>query len=166
VRVRGSAVVWRTALKAERTRFRIPIESLGFFTSFGLGSASNRNEYQRYSLGGKCGWSFIMSVHMYKRGYQTTAFRYRGFLLKFVNKIQIWLQSDKNVGHFLWKPQYIYIVDSSAKYLVEGATVSCYTYTASKGIHTDPEGSRKLRLIGILTIGKQSIPEPQCGQKD
>jgi len=30
-----------------------------------------------------------------------------GLLLKYVEKIQVWLKSDKNIGHFTWRPKYM-----------------------------------------------------------
>jgi hypothetical protein len=60
---RGGAVVWGTALQAGRSRFRFLMVSLEFFIHVilpahhgpGVDSASNRNEYQEYFLGGKDG---------------------------------------------------------------------------------------------------------------
>jgi hypothetical protein len=53
---------WRswlvTALQTGRSGVRFPIVSLEFFRSHygpGVDSTSNRNEYQEYFLGGKCG---------------------------------------------------------------------------------------------------------------
>jgi len=40
-------------------------------------------------------------------------------ILKSVEQIQIWLKMDKNMGHFTWRPKYVYFVDSSAKYYVD-----------------------------------------------
>jgi len=53
---RGGAVGWRTTLKAGRSRGRFPMVS-SFQPHYGPGvdSASNRNEYQEYFLGGKVG---------------------------------------------------------------------------------------------------------------
>jgi hypothetical protein len=58
-----SAVGWGTALQVGRTRVRFPMVSLEFFIDViistalcpGIDSASNRNEYQGYFLGGKGG---------------------------------------------------------------------------------------------------------------
>jgi hypothetical protein len=60
---RGGAVGWGTALQAGRSRVRFSIELLEFFIDIilrshygaGVDSASNRNEYQVYFLGGKGG---------------------------------------------------------------------------------------------------------------
>jgi len=54
----GGAVGWGTALQPGRSRIRFPIVSLDSFRPHcgpGVGSASNRNEYQEYFLGGKGG---------------------------------------------------------------------------------------------------------------
>jgi hypothetical protein len=53
---------------------------------------------------------------MYQHGCHSTDFcktLYWGLLWKAVEKIQIWLKSDKNIGKFAWKPKHVYIVDSS-----------------------------------------------------
>jgi hypothetical protein len=52
--------IFGTALQAGRWRVRFPMVSLKFFIDVifpgaGIDSASNRNEYQEYSLGGKSG---------------------------------------------------------------------------------------------------------------
>jgi hypothetical protein len=58
---RGGAVIWDTALQAGRSRVRFPMVSLTFFHWHNpfcrtmVESASNRNEYQEYFLGGKGG---------------------------------------------------------------------------------------------------------------
>jgi len=57
------------------------------------------------------------SVSIYQRRYHWTDFR-EIFLYKCVEKHQIWWTSDKNIGHFTWRPCYFYIVDSSTKYFV------------------------------------------------
>ena len=33
-------------------------------------------------------------------------------------KLKTWLKSDKNIGHFTWRPNYVYTVDSSTKHFV------------------------------------------------
>ena len=64
--VRGGAVGWGTALQARRSQVWFPMVSLEFFIDIilwpyygpGVGSPSNRNEYQGYFLGckgGQCG---------------------------------------------------------------------------------------------------------------
>jgi hypothetical protein len=35
-----------------------------------------------------------------------------------VKKLQIWLKSDKNIGHFTISPKHIYVFESSIKYLL------------------------------------------------
>jgi hypothetical protein len=61
----GGAVGWGTALQAERSRVRFPMLSLEYFNGIilsgrtmapGVDSACNRNEYQKYFLGGNGGW--------------------------------------------------------------------------------------------------------------
>ena len=61
---RGGAIGWGTALQAGRSRVRFPMVTFEFvidiksFRSYygpGVDSASNRNEYQEYFLGGKGG---------------------------------------------------------------------------------------------------------------
>jgi hypothetical protein len=37
---------------------------------------------------------------------------------KIVKKPQIWLKSDKNIGHFTRSTKYIYVVESGTKYLL------------------------------------------------
>ena len=51
---RGGAVGWGTALQARRSRVRFPIVSQSFQPHYGpeVDSASDRNEYQEYFLGG------------------------------------------------------------------------------------------------------------------
>jgi len=59
--IEGGAVGWDTALQAGRSRVLFPMVSLEFFIDIILpaaqcpwgDSASNRNEYQEYFLGGK-----------------------------------------------------------------------------------------------------------------
>ena len=60
----GGAVGWCTALQTGRSRVRFPLVSLEIFIDIksfrshygpGVDSASNRNEYQEYFLGGKAG---------------------------------------------------------------------------------------------------------------
>jgi hypothetical protein len=41
-----------------------------------------------------------------------------GDITKSVEKLQIWLKSDKNIGYFTLRPKYVCIVDSSTKYFV------------------------------------------------
>lgn len=39
-----------------------------------------------------------------------------GLLLKLVRKILVWLNLDKNIGHYTWRPKYVYnniLLDSS-----------------------------------------------------
>jgi hypothetical protein len=58
---------------------------------------------------------------MYQRGSQWMDFReilYWGFVRNSVDKPQICVNSDKNIGHFTQTLSYVYIVDSSAKYFV------------------------------------------------
>ena len=64
-----------------------------------------------------------LSVRMYQRGSHSTDFReiwYWELSRKSVDKLQIWLKSDKSIRHFTWRPKYIYTVDSSTKYGVHG----------------------------------------------
>jgi hypothetical protein len=35
-----------------------------------------------------------------------------------VEKFHVWLNSDKNIGHFTWRPQYVFIVKISTKFFV------------------------------------------------
>jgi len=52
-----------------------------------------------------------LSVRMEEHGSRWTDFReiwYMRFLRKSVEKIQVLLQSDKNNGHFTWRPIYIF----------------------------------------------------------
>jgi hypothetical protein len=53
----GDAVGWGTALQTGRLRAQFPIVSFEFFYDYGRGvdSASSRNKYQEYFLGGKGG---------------------------------------------------------------------------------------------------------------
>jgi len=60
---RGGVVCWGTALRAERSPVRFSVWSQQFFIGVicrphygaGVGSASDRNEYQEYFLGGEGG---------------------------------------------------------------------------------------------------------------
>jgi len=45
---------------------------------------------------------------------------YWELLRKSVDKLQIWLKSDKSIRYFTWRPKCIYTVDSSTKYGVHG----------------------------------------------
>jgi hypothetical protein len=65
--------------------------------------------------------SVYPSIRIYRLGSQSTDFRETWcwkLLLKSVNKIQIWLKSDKNIGRFIWTPQYGYIFHSITKYFI------------------------------------------------
>jgi uncharacterized membrane protein YhdT len=73
LRARGCAVGWGTVLQTGRWRVRFPMVSLEFsLTSFlphydpGVDSASNRNEYQEYFLGGKGGRCVLRLFHVTK----------------------------------------------------------------------------------------------------
>jgi hypothetical protein len=58
------------------------------------------------------------SVRMYQRGSVWTYFReiwYWVLLWSCVEKVQIWLKSDKNMGHFTWRPTYVWLLP--AKYI-------------------------------------------------
>jgi hypothetical protein len=54
--LRSGAVGWGTVLQVGRSRIRIPMVSLEFFIDIdcgpGVDSASKRNDYQEYFLGG------------------------------------------------------------------------------------------------------------------
>jgi hypothetical protein len=76
-----------------------------------------------------CPWaSFVQSYLsvrlffvMYQRSSRCTDFREIccwGRLQKPVEKIQILLKSDKNISCFTWRPDYVYVVDSSMRYFV------------------------------------------------
>jgi hypothetical protein len=57
------------------------------------------------------------SVRILQRGSHETAFCelwYRKLVRESVEKLQISLKSDKNVGHFIRRPKFVYIVDNSA----------------------------------------------------
>jgi len=45
---------------------------------------------------------------------------YLRLLRKSVEKLQIWLKSDHNSGHFTWRLKYFYTVDNRKKYFVDG----------------------------------------------
>jgi len=63
--VRGGTVGWGTALQAGSLRVQFPIMSLTSFRPYcgpGVQSASNRNEYQEYFLGGKGGWWEMLTI--------------------------------------------------------------------------------------------------------
>jgi hypothetical protein len=65
--------------------------------------------------------SVCLSVRVYQRISHWTDFReiwYWGLLRKSVEKLQICLKSDNNIGQFTWRRKYYYIVDSSTKYFV------------------------------------------------
>jgi hypothetical protein len=56
------------------------------------------------------------SLRMYQLASHRTASReiwYWGLLRKSVEKIQIWLKSDKSIGHFTWRPKYILLLHSA-----------------------------------------------------
>jgi hypothetical protein len=65
--------------------------------------------------------SFVISVHMYQLSFQWMDFCEFWFwrlLWKPVYKIKICSKSDKNIVHITWRPQYLHVVGSSAKYFV------------------------------------------------
>ena len=41
-----------------------------------------------------------------------------GLIWKSVDNLQIWLKSDKDIGHFTWRAQYVYI-DGTTKYFAD-----------------------------------------------
>ena len=67
--------------------------------------------------------SIYIPLRMYGRGSHWPDFHaiwYWGLLRKSVEKFQVWLKSDNNVGHLTWGAKYADIADSSTKYSVTG----------------------------------------------
>jgi hypothetical protein len=61
------------------------------------------------------------SVRTSRRGSHWIDFReiwYLELLLKSVEKLWIWLKSDKNIGKYTYRPEYVLIVDGSTQYFV------------------------------------------------
>ena len=65
--------------------------------------------------------SVCLSAHMLQHDSHWSDFReiwYCEFLRKSVEKPQTWFITDKNIGHLIRRPKYVYIVDRITKYLV------------------------------------------------
>jgi hypothetical protein len=55
--------------------------------------------------------SFVISIHVDNSASPWTFYheiRYLRIFRKFVQEVQVWLESEKNNGYFKWRPMYIY----------------------------------------------------------
>jgi len=62
--------------------------------------------------------SVRLSFRMHQRGSHRTNFSWNlifAILRKYAEELQIWLQSDKNIGHCTRRPEYVCAVDSGAR---------------------------------------------------